>query len=268
MVEQRRSPKATSPATDRVLTVLEAVAGSPDPMTLTAIASTAGVPIATCAAILYSLEARGYATRSIVGRSHFWTLTLALYSLASQQVHQLDLTTSTRRDLETLVARVGLPAHVGIVSGTRLVYLAKEAGPSFIQFDTYPGKVVPFNLTALGRAVAAFLPENRIELLLDGLEPGSGPNAAPIDRDAFLEQLRQVRHDGYAIEDQEEVEGVACVAAPFFDASGAVVAAVGVTSIADRMVGEFRDEVTAAVTAAAASITRRLGGTAAESRLG
>lgn len=251
--------KAASPGTDRTLTVLEVLAASAEGMTLTSIASTSRIPIATCAGILYSMEARGYATRSVVGRSHFWTLTLALYSIASPQVHKLNLAASTRHDLTELAGRVGFPAHVGVVSGSKLVYLAKEAGPSFIQFDTFPGKVVPFNLTALGRAVAAFLPEDRLEAILDGMEVGSGPNAAPVDREAFLAQLREVRASGFAIEDQEEVEGVACIAAPFFDSSGGVVAAIGVTGISERMVGKFRGEVTEAVMEAAASISRRLG---------
>lgn len=256
---QQRTPKATSPATDRTLTVLEVLSRGPEAMTLTAIAAAADIPIATCAAILYSLEARGYATRTVVGRSHFWSLTLGLYSLASQQVHKLNLASSTRQDLQALSSRVGLPAHVGVVSGNKLVYLAKEAGASFIQFDTYPGKVVPFNLTALGRAVAAHLPPERIDELLDGLEAGAGPNAAPPEREAFLAQLALIRQTGYAIEDQEEVEGVACIAAPFFDASGSVVAAVGVTSIADRMEGDFRAEVIDSVVAAGHALSRRLG---------
>ena len=266
MSQHQRAPKATSPGTDRALTVLEVLSRGPEAMTLTTIAAAADIPIATCAGILYSLEARGYATRSIVGRSHFWTLTFALYSLASQQVHKLNLASSTRTDLLELANRVGLPAHIGVVSGTKLVYLAKEAGKSFIQFDTHPGKVVPFNLTALGRAVAAYLPEDRLEPLLDSLEPGSGPNAAPLGRDDFLGQLARVRETGYAVEDQEEVEGVACIAAPVFDSSGSVAAAVGVTSIADRMVGDFRAEVIASVIDAAASISRRLGLDARASR--
>ena len=256
---QDRTPKAFSTATDRTLTILEVLSCSPEPMTLTAIAAAADVPIATCAAVLYSLEARGYATRAIVGRSHFWTLTLALYSLASQQVNKLDVGMSARRELEVLANRVGLPAHIGVLSGTNLVYLAKEAGPSFIQFDTYPGKVVPFNLTALGRAVAAYLPEDRLEVLLRSLATGAGPNASTTDREAFRAVLERVREGGHALEDQEEVEGIACVAAPFFDASGGVVGAVGVTTIADRMAGDFRIEVIDAVVAAGSAISRRLG---------
>lgn len=197
--------------------------------------------------------------RAIVGRSHFWILTLALYSVVSAQVQKLDLVAETRPDLQALARKLELAAHVGVVSGTKMVYLAKEAGHTFMQFDTHPGKVVPFNFTALGKAVAAFLPANRLDFLVDNLEQGRGPNAAFLNREAFRTELAQVRALGYAIEDQEEVEGVACIAAPFFDATGSVVAAVGVTRIVDRVVGEFRSEVIDAVVSAAASLSLRFG---------
>lgn len=252
--------KTLSAATDRALTVLEVLSREPEPMTLTRIAAESRIPIATCASILYTLEERGYASRSVVGRSHFWSLTLALYSVASQQVQKLNFATIAQRDLVVLAREVGLPAHIGIISGAKLVYVAKETGPSFIQFDTHPGKVVPFNLTALGRAIAAYLPEEKLADLLHHLATGAGPNAVAPEESVFRAQLDAVRSAGYAIEDQEEVQGVACIASAFFDASSAVAGAVGITGISDVLVGDFRESVVDQLQAAARSITEKLGG--------
>lgn len=254
------SDKALSPSTGRTLTVLEVMSREPEAMTLTRVAALTKIPIATCAAILYTLEARGYATRTVVGRSHFWRLTLALYSVASQQVQRMDLATVAQEDLALLAQEAGMPAHIGVISGTKLVYVAKESGPSFIQFDTRPGKVVSFNLTALGRAIAAYLPENKLAELLGHLDMGAGPNATPPNVAAFRAELENVRARGYAVEDQEEVQGVACIATPFFDSTAAVAGAVGVTGIADVLVGDFRESVVGRLKSTAASITHKLGG--------
>lgn len=251
--------RAPSPAVDRALTVLETLVRTEDPLTLTALAKAAGIPLATCASIAYTLEQRGYAVRRIVGRSHFWRPTLRLYSLAAELVRQVDLPSIAQSELQALADRLAMPAHVGILEGASVVYVAKAATPGFIQFDTYRGKVAPFDLTALGRAIAAFLPDAELGSLLERLTPGVGPKAARPDPDAFLAILKVVRDAGYAIEDEEEQADIACVAAPFFDAEGHVAGAVGVTGFARELRGRKREEAIDGVVALGHEVSRRLG---------
>jgi DNA-binding IclR family transcriptional regulator len=72
-----------SPSVDRALTVLEALVDAGDGLTLSALARATGIPLATTASIVYTLEQRGYAARRVVGRSHFWHATGRLYELAA-----------------------------------------------------------------------------------------------------------------------------------------------------------------------------------------
>lgn len=267
MVGTDESSKTFSAATDRVLNVLEALAAEPDPVTLTAIAKMTHMPIATCAAIMYTLESRGYATRTAVGRSHFWKLTLSLYGIASQQVQKLNYAEMAQIELRQLAESLGLPVHIGVLSGAKLVYVAKEAGSSFIQFDTFPGKAVPFNLTALGRAVAAHLPEDQLEYLEGELVMGSGPNARQPSRESFREDLADVRSRGYAFEDEEEVPGVSCIAVPFFDSSGSVAGAVGVTALSDVMSEPFTSSAVTGLRDTARAISAKLGAKSAPVRV-
>jgi DNA-binding IclR family transcriptional regulator len=256
---QVNADRAPSPAVDRALTVLETLVGSEEPLTLTALAKTAGIPLATCASIVYTLEQRGYAIRRVVGRSHFWRPTLRLYSLAAELVRKVDLPSLAQTELRALADRLGMPAHIGILEGARVVYVAKAATPGFIQFDTYRGKVAPFDLTALGRAIAAYLPESELKPLLSNLTSGRGPNAVRPDAGTFLATLHRVREAGYAIEDEEEQADIACVAAPFFDAEGRVAGAVGITGFSRELVDEKRTEAIDGVVKLGHEISRRLG---------
>lgn len=149
--------RAPSPAVDRALTVLERLVSADEELTLTALAKATRIPLATCASIAYTLEQRGYATRRVVGRSHFWRPTLRLYGLASQLVRKIDLSSVAQQEMRSLADELSMPVHIGVLDGANVVYVAKAATAGFIQFDTYPGKVSPFNLTALGRAIAAYL---------------------------------------------------------------------------------------------------------------
>ncbi|MFC7623535.1 IclR family transcriptional regulator [Microlunatus sp. GCM10028923] len=251
--------KAPSQSVARTLTVLETLVAANDGMTLTALAQATRIPLATCASIVYTLEQRGYAARKVVGRSHFWRATLGLYGLATQLVRKVDLATVSQDEMRALAVEINMPVHIGVLNGASVVYVAKAATSDFIQFDTYPGKMAPYNLTALGKAIAAFLDEERLSPLLNQMSKGEGPGALPAGRKAFLNQLAEIKTRGYAIEVEEERADIACVAAPFFDAEGGPAGAVGVTGFKRDLVGDLLKRTTDGLTHIAATISTRLG---------
>ncbi|HVX46823.1 MAG TPA: IclR family transcriptional regulator [Mycobacteriales bacterium] len=252
--------RAASPAVDRALTILETLVAADEPMTMTALAKVTDVPLATCASILRTLEARGYAARRVVGRSHFWRATLRISGLAAQLQRKADAAELAQPYLAQLVQRTNLPAHLGALEGNLVLYVAKIAAPGMVQFNTYTGKTTPFNLTALGRAIAAFLPDSELRPRLEHLASGKGPNAGKPTVAALRRLLNQVRDRGYAIEDQEEDPGISCVAAPYFDAQGTVLGSIGVTGFVEQVLGERREDVVAAVVEAAATLTQEWAG--------
>lgn len=247
-----------SPAVDRALTILETLVAAEAPMTLTALAQATGVPLATCASIAQTLEMRGYASRTVVGRSHFWRPTLKLSGLAAQLDRKVDLSSITQPFLRRLVDDTGMAAHIGVLEGPLVIYVAKVGAPGIVQFNTYPGKTAPFNLTALGRAVAAYLPEADLAPLLKKLARGGGPKAEPVTGAQIRTKLAEVRELGYAVEDEEEDAGIGCVAAPFFDAQGQVAGSIGVTGWVERVRGTSLTDIAAAVTAQSERLSQEL----------
>ncbi len=256
---QLTETKAPSQSVARTLTVLETLVAADDGMTLTALAAATRIPLATCASIVYTLEQRGYAARKVVGRSHFWRATLGLYGLATQLVRKVDLATVSAEEMRELAAEINMPVHIGVLNGASVVYVAKAATSDFIQFDTYPGKMAPYNLTALGKAIAAFLDEERLSPLLNQLRKGEGPGALPPGRKAFQTQLAEIKKRGYAVEVEEERADISCVAAPFFDAEGGPAGAVGVTGFKRDLVGDLLQQTTGGLLRIAKTISIRLG---------
>lgn len=256
---ERRPTHEPSSSAGRTLTVLEALVADQGGLTLTALARKSGVPLATCASIVYTFEQRGYAARTVVGRSHFWRPTLGLYRLAAKLVRDSDLTAIAVAEMQELALELGMPVHIGVLDGASIAYVAKAAHPGFIQFNTYVGKAAPFNLTALGRAIAAYLPDDELAVLLRRLATGSGPRALPMDRESVLELLEKVRKRGYAVESEEEQDDIACVAMPVFDASRHVAAAVGVTGFAKDLRGPALKKAVAGLESLSQLISARLG---------
>ena len=251
--------RAPSQSVARALTVLETLVAHDEGLTLSALAKASGIPLATCAAIAYTLEQRGYAARRVVGRSHFWTATLGLYGLAAQLVRKVDVTSVAQGQMQALADRLDMPVHIGVLSGASVVYVAKAATPGFIQFDTYPGKMAPFNLTALGKAIAAFLPEEQLRPLLKSMAVAQGPGALPPGATAFLEQLKDVKKRGYAVEMEEEEAQISCAAVPFFDADHHAGGAVGVTGFTRDLLGGRLDQAIEGLAEISDIISGRLG---------
>jgi IclR family KDG regulon transcriptional repressor len=248
-----------SPSAARTLNVLEALVRAEDGLTLTALAKEAGSPLATCASIVYTLEERGYAARKVVGRSHFWRATLGLYGLAAQLVRNVDLSTVAQEDMRALAEELGMPVHIGVLSGASIVYVAKAAPAGFIQFDTYPGKMAPYNLTALGKAITANVEQERLAPLLRQMVVGSGPGAIPKGSEAFLAELATVRKQGYAVEREEEQADISCVAVPFFDSEGGAAGSIGVTGFEKDLKGKTFRRAVEGLRAIADDVSAQLG---------
>ncbi len=259
MAVSETTTSAGSTSSDRTLQVLEMLVDSPQPITLTELARRCGIALATCSAITATLEARGYAQRTVVGRSHLWRPTLRLYGLGMTTLRRVELGDESEPVLNRLRDTVDLPAHLGILDGSSIVYVAKAATRSMVQFNTYPGRVSAFNLTALGKAIAAFRPESQREELVNRAVPGTGPNAGRASKKRLREEFALIRDRGFAVENQEEEAGIACIAAPVLGDDGLAAAAIGVTGFTDQLLGDRRPSITHAVIHAASTLAQRTG---------
>jgi DNA-binding IclR family transcriptional regulator len=238
---------APVPAVKRALNVLELLAEQEEPMTLSDIADKTKIPMASCHAIIHTLEESGYLEHRKDGRTLYWEPTLALYHLGALIISRYGIRDIARPYLRELSEELDLPAHLGVLVGSDVVYVEKVATSSFIQFKTFPGKMAPFQTTALGRAIVAALPDkDRSELV------------NPRDR-RLTKALKQAREDGFAREDSEEIDGIGCIAAPVFDGDGTVVASVGVTGFSQQLFPNGDVPGAKKILAAAHSISQELG---------
>jgi DNA-binding IclR family transcriptional regulator len=96
--------------------------------------------------------------------------------------------------------------------------------------------------TATGKAILAFLPEDRVDDILDehGLPERTGNTIT--DRDELHDELATVRERGYAYNDEEEVEGLRAVGAPVIDRDDTVLGSLSVAGPTSRLKGTPFDE--------------------------
>jgi len=154
--------------------------------------------------------------------------------------------------------------NLAILEGTDVVYVERyrssRPGQQEIDLNLHVGARLPGYCTAMGKAILAFLPEDRLAQLIRRIDfEQRGPNTIT-DRRVFREELARIHETGLAVNDEELAYGLRSIAAPVLSHTGEPIAAV---NLAVHRTMASMDELLAhygpAVTAAAYAISESLG---------
>jgi DNA-binding IclR family transcriptional regulator len=140
-----------------------------------------------------------------------------------------------------LARHTGETVHVATLDKGLVRYVDTVVGVSGIRGSrSAVGELLPAHCTGVGKVLLAHLDA---EAVCDVLERRGLPkftSATIIDPDQLLLELSQIRQTGIAYDREEVVTGVSCVAAPIYEGSGGVAAAISMTAPTER----FRERAT------------------------
>jgi IclR family KDG regulon transcriptional repressor len=247
------------PAVGRALDILELFLSQPE-LSAPQIAQRTGLPRTTVHELLQTLTNRGY-LHAEPGAPVRYRLGTRLCPLGAAVAQRLDLTEEATATARRLAAITGETAHVAVLEGTEVVYIAKQDSDQPVRMVSAVGRRLPAHCTAVGKVLLSALPPAALaarypaERELPALTPRSVRTLSRL-----REHLATVRRDHVAYDDCEANDAVACVAAPVRDHSGAVVAALSVSVPTPRWSPARRAELTALVQQGAAELSLRLGG--------
>jgi DNA-binding IclR family transcriptional regulator len=115
------------------------------------------------------------------------------------------------------------------------------------------------HVSSLGKCLIAWEGPDAIDALLAGPGLRRVSDRAISSRAEFERELAKVRDEGFAIDDQESLEGLRCVGAPVRAAGGAVIGAISLSGPVDRVSEARLPEMTAAVRATAELVSQLCG---------
>jgi DNA-binding IclR family transcriptional regulator len=147
-------------------------------------------------------------------------------------------------ELEKLATETGELAQYATEEHGQAVYLYKAHGENAVSTASSIGMRTHMHCLSLGKAMLAYFPDEKVERIVDRHGLPAKTERTITTRDALSEELERIRDRGYAIDDEEVIPGLKCVAVPLMGNDDAVLGAISISGPASRMEGErFHDEL-------------------------
>jgi IclR family transcriptional regulator, pca regulon regulatory protein len=194
-------------------------------MSLSEVATAAGLALPTARRLLLTLQELGF-VRSCGGT---FALTPKVLTLGMAYVGALGLWDIARPHLESLVARTGESSSMAQLDGSDIVYVARASVPKIIALRVEIGTRFPAVQTSQGKVLLAALSPAELEAALAQPSRAGLPSYIGRSPDQLRDELIDVRARGWALADEELAPGVRSVAVPVRDRDGVVRAAMNVT---------------------------------------
>lgn len=125
--------------------------------------------------------------------------------------------------------------------------------------DIWVGHRLPVHTTAIGKVLVAFMPEAEILQILETRGMERKTKKSITNPQKFVREAQRVRKYGFAVDDEENAEGVRCIAAPIYDAKGKIIAALGTSSIVMHIDEAHLPKIVDLVTKSAAKVSQQMG---------
>lgn len=235
---------------ERGLAVIRAFDAEHPQLTLSEVAAATGVTRAAARRFLLTLAELGY----VRSDGRYFSLTARVLELGYAYLSSLSLPQVAEPHLEALVAQVHKSSSMSVLDGTDIVYVARVPVSRIMTVAISVGTRFPAHATSMGRVLLAGLPEAELAALLPQLALSRLTNRTVASVAELHGELARIRHQGWALVNQELEEGLRAIAAPVRSPTGAVLAAVNVSAPTNRTLEAMRRDLLPPLLAATAAI--------------
>lgn len=196
--------------TMRLFSLLELIAAKDQLVSLQGLVEETGLPKPTLHRMLQQLEGAGLLVRQADGK-HYGT-GVRLRRLAENLLLNATHHGARHAVLAHLVDELGESCNITTLSGSEVVYLDRVETPEPLRFYLRPGSRVPVHCSASGKMILAQCSPAQRRKLLAHAPLQRYTHKTKTDLDQLEDEFARIRRDGYAVDDEEFLPGLVCVA--------------------------------------------------------
>ncbi|NOD30357.1 helix-turn-helix domain-containing protein [Ruegeria atlantica] len=253
-----KTAQNTIKSLDRAMEVFEYLSEAQG-KALTALSDEMGQSPATVYRILVTLEGRG-----LVEFDHdeqVWHIGPRAFVIGSRFLRRTSLVDRARPVMRKLMEATGETANLGVEKEGMVLFLSQVETHASIRAFFPPGTLSPMHASGIGKALLAYMDEDRLDRLLAKTELRAFTDRSITSPAALKEDLAMVRAQGFSIDNEEKNMGMRCIAAPVFDINREAVAGISVSGPTSRVSEAEIARLSRPVIEAARQLTLAIGGT-------
>ncbi|SMF32393.1 transcriptional regulator, IclR family [Azospirillum oryzae] len=242
----------------RALNILTILGSNDGPMTLTELSEAANLSPSTTHRLLTTLQYERYVRFDQSARG--WVVGVQAYMTGANFLKTRNLVDVARPRMRRLMEESSEIVNLAVEENGEALYLARVGGPRAAQVAVPQTDRTLLHCSAVGKALLAGMPETKVQTIVTQRGMRQFTRSTLSSLPALYRDLTLVRTRGYALDQEERVSGLRCVAAPIFDENSRVMGALSLSGSSRRIEDARLRALGEMVKRAAAAVTQELGG--------
>jgi len=254
-------PKNLVQTIERTAFILDIVGRHPNGLSLGDLAREADLPKGTTHRLVSSMVFFDFIRQDPATKNY--QLGFKLVDLGNLLLSQIDLRSEARPYLIHLSESVEETIHLVVLDGEQALYIDKvdlHTKSSGLRMGSRVGSRIDLHCRSVGKVLLAHMENHEVEAIVSKTGLAKRTANTITDPNHLLGHLASVRENGFAIDDEENEEGIRCVAAPISNDSGRVEAAMSISGPTTRITMErIETDLKARIMETAKQISAKLG---------
>lgn len=241
---------------DRAVAILDCFSEEKKELRLSEISERLGLNKSTVHGIISTLKYHGFISQD--EETQKYKLGIRFVQFGDLVINSMNIRNAAVPVIDAVCERIEETVHIAMLDGLDVVWIEKRECTKSIKTSTKIGARLPAYTTADGKIIICYQNKDKIKNYLPKRIPQYTKNTIT-NKGEFIKKLEEMKKNGYAIDNEEYVEGLKCVAAPIFDHNGKVRFSLSTTGPAFRMDEERIKELIVIIKEAANEISHRIG---------
>ncbi|MDR6497005.1 IclR family KDG regulon transcriptional repressor [Burkholderia ambifaria] len=243
-------------AVGKVFTILAAL-GDRREIGISELSQQLGMSKTTVHRFLQTLKTLGYVAQE--GETDRYRLTIRLFELGSKALESVDLVREADLEMRRIGQLTREAVHLGAFDEDAIIYIHKIDADYGLRMQSRIGRRNPLYSTAIGKVLLAWMSPDEARAVLAGIEFRKSTAKTLSSADAVMSILPHVRQQGYGEDNEEQEDGLMCLAVPVFDRFGRVIAGLSISFPTMRCGADTKAHYIALLKESGQAISARLG---------
>jgi len=247
------------PAVERALRIIDFLENKKGQATVKEISEGLEIPIVSASRIVKTLVSHGYLIEN-KGASSTYSLGLKFLHLSQVVLKRIEFIELARKHMSILSEETGQTSQLAVLQQNSVFYIEQILPKKPVSIIAPLHTPIALNTSASGKVLCAWKSREQQEAIVQAAELTKSTANSIVSKEQFYKELDRVRSTGYALDNEEFALGIGCIAAPIFDYTGQIIAAVGTTGhFVDYTKRASFDRLKNAILKAARNISREVG---------